>query len=303
MQRTKLLQSETTLVVEHSEAELKAYMCDGHVAGMPPRVSTLTTEVANGQEAECVKHGSIVLRSGTVLALREDKLLGVKPIGGRDTDHYAIDTVTGELHGFMPKPPCKKTMQNSSELAESHRFLTVTDEAISVTAQTEMHAFKDAITPERKRNLPLPKPMSPDDFVALMTSSPTFATTDRFWYGGCARLEKGRNPNQLEPTSRRPIRSYRPNCNLYSLKDNTVGPVTLASGYGSNTFPYSAAHVLDPSMMSNSTPVVTDTRKCEPNASDTSSVPSIIEIIPPISTCFTGVLLVLFVFTTISGGF
>ena len=78
----------------------------------------------------------------------------------------------------------------------------------------------------------------------------------------------------------RPAGPIGPHRNLQSWNDNTVGPVTLASGYGSNTFPYSAAHVLDPSMMSSTTHVVTDTRKCEPNASDTSSV-------PPKTTSFT----------------
>ena len=134
----------------------------------------------------------------------------------------------------MPKPPCKKTMQNSSELAESHRFLTVTDEAISLTAQTEKHAFKDAIIPERKSNLPLPEPLSLDDYVSLMTSCHLMAPTWTSKYGGRGRPLRPAGPDG-------------PHRTLYSWKDNTVGPVTLASGYGSNTFPYSAAHLLDPS--------------------------------------------------------
>ena len=219
-------------------------------------------------EALYVENGSIVPRSGTVKTTSGNLLFGVKPVGSRDTDLYAIDTVTGELHGFMPKPPCKKTMQNSSEQAESHRFLTVTDEAISVTAQTEMHAFKDAIIPERKRNLPLPKPMSLDDYASLMTQGHLLAPKPAYECGG-RRLQLG------------PAGPNGPRRNLYSWKDNTVGPVTLASGYGSNTFPYSAAHVLDPSTMPNTTHVVTDTRKCEPHTSDTFSV-------PPNTTHFTG---------------
>ena len=87
-----------------------------------------------------VENGSIVPRSGTVKTASGGTLLGVKLIGGRDTDLYAIDSVTGELHGFMPKPPRKQTMQNSYELAESHRSLTVTDEVNIPTAQTEIHA-------------------------------------------------------------------------------------------------------------------------------------------------------------------
>ena len=110
MQQMKQLQSETASVVEQSEAELKAHVCYSYVAGMPPPVSTLTTEVANGQEAECVKHGSIVLRSGTVEALREDELLGVKLLGSRDTDRYVIDPVTRELYGFMLAKNGKQTM-------------------------------------------------------------------------------------------------------------------------------------------------------------------------------------------------
>ena len=76
-----------------------------------------------------VENGSIISRSGTVKTASGGTLLGVKLVGGRDSDLYAIDSVTGELHGFMPKPPCKQTMQNSSELAESHRHLKVKVEA------------------------------------------------------------------------------------------------------------------------------------------------------------------------------
>ena len=76
-----------------------------------------------------VENGLIVPRSGTVKNAREGQLLGVKLIGGRDTDQYVIDPVTGELHGFMVDQNCKQTMQNSSELAESHRHLKVKVEA------------------------------------------------------------------------------------------------------------------------------------------------------------------------------
>ena len=191
-------------------------------------------------EALYVENGSIVPRSGTVKTASGTLLFGVKPIGGRDTDLYAIDTVTGELHGFMPKPPRKQTMQNSSELAESHRFLTVTDEAISVTAQTEIYASLNAIIPERNRNLPLPNPISLDDYASLMTQNHLSAPK--------GALECGGRWQQLSPSG-----PNGPHHNHYSWKDNTVGPVTLASGYGSNTSPYSAAHVLDPSTMLNTT--------------------------------------------------
>ena len=210
-------------------------------------------------EALYVENGSIVRRSGTVKTESGGVLLGVKLIGGRDTDLYAIDSVTGELHGSMPKPPCKKTMQHSSELAESHRPLTVTDEV--KTAMTGTYAFEDAIITERKRNLPLPKPISLDDYVSLMTQGHLLAPNGTSECGGRWQQLRPAGPNG-------------PHRNLYTWKDNTVGPVTLTSGYGSNTFPYSAAHVLDPSMMSNTTHMVTDTRKCEPNASDTFGVPS-----------------------------
>ena len=44
------------------------------------------------------------------------------------------------------------------------------------------------------------------------------------------------------------------------MNDNTVGPVMLTSGYGSNTFPYSAAHVLNTSTMLNVTPPIHSNR-------------------------------------------
>ena len=134
----------------------------------------------------------------------------------------------------MPKPPCKKTMQHSSELAESHRPLTVTDEV--KTAQTETQAFKDATIPERKRNLPLPKLISLDDYRSLMTQGHLLAPKPAYECGG--------RWQQLGPAG-----PDGPHRNLNSWNDNTVGPVTLASGYGSNAFPYSAAHVLDPITM------------------------------------------------------
>ena len=58
-------------------------------------------------------------RSGTVKTTSQGTHLGVKLVGNRDTDLYAIDSVTGELHSFKPKPPCMHTMRNSYELAES----------------------------------------------------------------------------------------------------------------------------------------------------------------------------------------
>ena len=92
----------------------------------------------------------------------------MKLVGGRDTDLYVLETVTGELHGIMPKPPCKKTMQNSSERAESHRSLTVKVEANSLTAQTATPASKDAIIQEQKSNISLPKPLSFDEYARMM---------------------------------------------------------------------------------------------------------------------------------------
>ena len=85
-------------------------------------------------------------------------------------------------------------------------------------------------------------------------------------FGGEASLGSAEGNPKIEPTLRRPVWSNGPNHTLI-LNDNTVGPVTLTSGYGSNTFPYSAAHVLDSSTMLNITP---DTRKCEPKEIDCS---------------------------------
>ena len=51
-----------------------------------------------------VENGSIVPRSRTVKTARQGTLFGVKLLGCRDTDQYVLDTVSGELHGFMPKP-------------------------------------------------------------------------------------------------------------------------------------------------------------------------------------------------------
>ena len=67
------LQTEAALVVDPSEAELIAFVYDGHDACMPPRVSISATEVVNGQEAECIGNGSNVLRSGTVKTSKLEK--------------------------------------------------------------------------------------------------------------------------------------------------------------------------------------------------------------------------------------
>ena len=74
MSRRKMqLRSEAALVVDPSEAEVIAFVNDGHDVCMPPRVSISTTRVVHGQEAECVGNGSIVLRSGTVKTWRLEK--------------------------------------------------------------------------------------------------------------------------------------------------------------------------------------------------------------------------------------
>ena len=161
-------------------------------------------------EALYVENGSIVRRSGTVKTESGGTLLGVKLVGGRDTDLYAIDSVTGELHGFMPKPPCKKTMQNSNELAESHRSLTVTDEVNLPPAQTEIHASKDAIIPKRKSNIPLPNTLSLKDFEALMTPHRFLARPTTAYHGVGACPLRAQSRTKIETTLRRPIRSDGP---------------------------------------------------------------------------------------------
>ena len=229
-----------------------------------------------------VENGPIVPRSETVKTASGGTLLGVKLVGGRDTDLYAIDSVTGELHGFMPKPPCKQTMQNSSELAESHRFLTVTDEAFPPMAQTEIHASQNVIIPERKSNLPLPNTLSLGDFEALMAPQCLLSRPSTAQYGPSAYPMGVKGRTKIEPTPRRPIGSYRPNRNLYSWNDNTVGPVTLASGYGSNTFPYSAAHVLDPNTVPTKTSLINSNLVLHDNGLSNASW------VPPNTICFTG---------------
>ena len=108
-----------------------------------------------------------------------------------------------------------------------------------------MYASQDANIPNRRSNLPLPNLISLDDFAASMTPQcfDTRSNTSYYVVGACP--ERGKNPFIIEQTSRRPIDHNESGRTLSQKNNNTAGPMTLTSGYGSNTFPYSAAHVLD----------------------------------------------------------
>ena len=114
---------------------------------------------------------------------------------------------------------------------------------------------------ERKSNLPLSKPLSLDDFVKLVAprlpqSSP-IAVLDK------NPIQQKSTPPDIEWNSIDPKWELDP-FGAHPLKpripDNTVGPVSKTSSYGSNMLPYSAARV--PTLSTN---VSMDTRKCEPH--------------------------------------
>ena len=91
--------------------------------------------------AKCVKNGSIVPRSGIVKTSRETKLLDAEMIVDVKTDLDTMNSITGEIQVFMLDKNRKQTMRNSSELAKSHRRLTVNVEANppKATAETLVH--------------------------------------------------------------------------------------------------------------------------------------------------------------------
>ena len=122
--RKMQLRSEAALVVNPSEAELIAFVYDGHDACMPPRVSISTTRVVHGQEAECVENGSIVLRSGTVKTSRLEKCGNQTVLKVTERFGNSSGQVGKMKVADVPRKPCKQTMRNSSELAKSRRHLT-----------------------------------------------------------------------------------------------------------------------------------------------------------------------------------
>ena len=122
LRRKMQLRSEAALVVDPSEAELIAFVYDGHNACMPPRVSIFTAGVVNGQEAERVGNGSIVRRSGTVKTLGN---CGNQTVF-KMTERFGNSSgQVGKMKvANVPRNSCKQTMRNSLELAESRRRLT-----------------------------------------------------------------------------------------------------------------------------------------------------------------------------------
>ena len=117
------LRSEAALVVDPSETELIASVYDGHNACMPPRMSISTTRAVNGQEAECVGNGSIVLRSGTVKTSKLEKC-GIQTVKVKVEKYGNISGKVVKMKvADVPQKPCKQTTRNSSELAKSRRHL------------------------------------------------------------------------------------------------------------------------------------------------------------------------------------
>ena len=134
----------------------------------------------------------------------------------------------------------------------------------------------------------MPNQLSLDDFAAIIAPQ-------RFGEPGWSQVGKG-------PEPKRPIDSEESTRTLSLMNDNTVGPVTLASGYESNTFPYSAAHVLDSSTMFNEIHLINRNRvfndeglfsSCKYASANpfvtgsVSQTPPLLEIRPPKSSCFT----------------
>ena len=110
--------------MDPSEAELIAFVYYDHDACMPPRVSISTTRVVYGQEAECVEHGSIVLRLETVTMSRLEKC-GNQTVKMKVEKYRNISGKVGKMKvADVPQKPCKQTMRSSSELAKSRRHLT-----------------------------------------------------------------------------------------------------------------------------------------------------------------------------------
>lgn len=80
-------------------------------------------------------------------------------------------------------------------------------------------------------------PLALDDYAAIMTPK-LYARSrpDTSCYVSDTQPVPGRSHSGIEPTFRRPIGSSGPTRTLSPTNDNTVGPVTLASGYGSNGY-------------------------------------------------------------------
>ena len=77
----------------------------------------------------------------------------------------------------VPRKTCKQTMRNSSKLAKSRRYLTANvenkwlsnlHESVNSANFQYANTFSGTLPEPRKRNLPLPKPLSLDAFCAQM---------------------------------------------------------------------------------------------------------------------------------------
>ena len=183
-QPMKRLQRDYASGAGSSEATLKAWETDHPHASMAPLI-TRWTDSESKQGAKYVEDGSSVLRPGIVKTLGNCGSQTVWKLTekfGNSSGQVGKMKVAG-----VPQDFCKQTMRNSSELAKSRRPLTANVENKwfsnlheNVNSANSQNTVIHSGTPpeSRKRDLPLPKPMSLDASCAQMAphSNPNKAT-------------------------------------------------------------------------------------------------------------------------------
>ena len=179
-QQMKQLQSEYASVAGRSEANQKARVA--HY----PRVSMLpsafrVTEVESEQGAERVEDWSSVRRAGAAKTTRVVKCGNQTALKVTERFGNSSGQVGKMKVADVPRNFRKQTMRNSFELAESRRHLTANVETKWLSnlhenvnsAKPQNAIIRSGTLPEsRKRNLPLPKPLSLDAFCAQMAPTP-----------------------------------------------------------------------------------------------------------------------------------
>ena len=120
-QPMKRLQRDYASGVGSSEATRKAWETVHPHASMAPLI-TRWTDSESKQGAEYVEDGSIVSRPGTVRTLGN---CGNQTVLKMTERFGNISGQVGKMKvANIPRNSCKQTMRNSSELAESRRYLT-----------------------------------------------------------------------------------------------------------------------------------------------------------------------------------
>ena len=263
-QQTEPHRAKSALTLKSVERAQQARVPSYHRVKMPTRTANLRAmSVDSRQGAKCVVDGPIGFRSGADPEAKHEVEHGVsvsresRGTINQTKPKQLVLAHNQETHNYKPNS-CKQIKRNSFELAESHRLFTVENKE-----KTRRVAKMSSNVPERAQNdetefiVNLPfrvegAPILTDQTQISVkphkaTSShikPHKATSSHIKPHKATLSHIKPHPGKVVVLTDVPSGSPSPIAQDQVVV-NTVGPVPSTFGYGLNTFPHSAAHVLN----------------------------------------------------------